>query len=175
MLSYIMEIWKEVKGYEDYEISNLGRVKSLARTIYKTDGTTQAHKERFLKPSFSNGGYLKVSLSNNFKVKTKRIHQLVAEAFLNHVPDGMNLVVDHMNAVKTDNRLDNLQIITTRENSSKDKKEGTSKYIGVCWSKLNKKWISKIRINGKREHLGYFFDELEASKAYQKALAKLVK
>jgi len=168
-----MEIWKEIKGYEDYEVSNLGRIKSLARTIYKTDGNTQTYKEKILKPNNDGNGYLRVCLTKDGKAKDKRIHVLVAEAFLNHVPNGMKLIVDHINAVKTDNRLENLQIITSRENSSKDKKGGSSKYTGVHWRKRDKKWIAQITINGKVKRLGRFKDETKAAEAYQIALNNL--
>tara|TARA_R110000744_G_scaffold103907_1_gene199082 strand:+ start:127 stop:609 length:483 start_codon:yes stop_codon:yes gene_type:complete len=158
------EIWKEIEGFKDYEVSNLGRVKSL-----------KCNKERFLKPnSGKSSGYLKVNLYKNTKMKTRRIHQLIAIAFLNHNPDGYKLVVAHINNVKTDNRLENLQLITHRENISKDTK-GLNKYTGVSWSKLNKNWIARIRINGKNKNLGRFTNELKASEAYQKALKELIK
>jgi ribosomal protein L15E len=71
-------------------------------------------------------------------------------AFLNHTPCGYKIVVDHIdNNIKTDNRLENLQLITQRENVSKDIKNTSSKYIGVCWHKKAKKWRSSIQINGK--------------------------
>ena len=173
-----MEIWKEVKGYEDYEVSNLGRVKSLARTIIYKDGRTRKCEEKILKLNLTGlkgSQYLAVNLCNNGKGKKARIHQLVAEAFLGHKPNGHKLVVDHINNVKTDNRLKNLQLITNRKNSSKDRKNGTSRHIGVYWNKRDKSFISRIQINGKNKGLGYFKNEEEAAKAYQNALAKLVK
>tara|TARA_R110002153_G_scaffold268034_1_gene432522 strand:+ start:51 stop:563 length:513 start_codon:yes stop_codon:yes gene_type:complete len=169
-----MEIWKEIKGYEDYEVSNLGRVKSLARTIYRSNGISQTFKEKILKPNKGNNGYLKVGLYKGCKVKTKAIHQLVAENFLNHIPCGYKLVVDHINNIKTDNRLENLQVVTNRENSTKDKRKGcTSKYTGVYWNKSRGKWRSNIKINGKDIYLGYFMDETEAAEAYKTALKEL--
>tara|TARA_R110001632_G_C11076374_1_gene387963 strand:- start:13 stop:513 length:501 start_codon:yes stop_codon:yes gene_type:complete len=166
-----MEIWKEVKGYRDYEVSNLGRVKSLARIVITAKGSRTC-KEKILKPSVDGQGYLKVCLSSNGKGKVKRIHRLVAIVFLNHTPNGNKLVVDHINNVKTDNRLENLQVITNRENLSKDKK-GVSKYTGVTWMKKANKWRAYIYINGKNKHLGMFINELEASEAYQIALNSL--
>ena len=165
-----MEIWKEIKGYQGYEVSNLGRVKSLARVSLKNAKI----KERILKGGKSKG-YRTVSLSKNGTPKTKKVHQLVAVAFLNHKPCKMNAVVDHINGVKEDNNVSNLQVISQRENTSKDKKNGSSKYVGVCWDKWNKRWKASIKINGKYKNLGNFTDELDASKAYQDALAKLVK
>jgi hypothetical protein len=169
-----MEIWKEVKGFEDYEISNLGRVKSLARIII-TSRSTYSVKERMLNSSDDGNGYMRVSLVKNGKPKDKRIHVLVAEAFLNHTSNGHKLVVDHIDNDRSNNKLGNLQIVTQRKNASKDKKGFSSEYVGVCWAKHNKKWRASIWINGKKKHLGYFIDELEAAKAYQDALAKLVK
>ena len=169
-----MEIWKEVKGYEGYEVSSLGRVKSLARTVVYKDGRVYKYKSKVLKPRTGTNGYLIVNIVKDTKCKTRSIHQLLAEAFLNHTPDGYKLVVDHIDNNPLNNELGNLQVITARENTSKDRK-GTSKYTGVCWHKNHKKWIAGIKINGKIKHLGYFTDELKAAEAYQNALAKLVK
>ena len=163
-----MEIWKEVKGYEGlYKVSNLGNIKSLPKK-----GNP---KGKILKPCLTGIGrdYLGVCLFKDKKGKTRTIHQLVAEAFLNHTPNGHELVVDHINNVKTDNRLENLQLITNRENLSKDRK-GSSKHTGVSWYKKRSKWISSIQINGKLKHLGYFKNELEAAEAYQNKLKELL-
>ena len=169
---YTMEIWKEVRGYEDYEVSNLGRVKSLARTVTTARGS-RTYRESILKGTLNSRGYLGVGLSKNGKSTTRTIHQLLAEVFLGHKPDGNKSVVDHKNNVKTDNRLENLQIISNRENTSKDRK-GISKYIGVHWNKQAKKWQTQIFTNGKQKHLGLFTNEKEASQAYQTALKELL-
>ena len=170
-----MEIWKEVKGFENYEVSSLGRVKSLARVVLHKNGKVCNHKERILKQTKSVAGYLKVGLYKDAIPKTIFAHQLVAIAFLNHNPCGMELVVDHKSGYKTDNTVENLQIITTRENTSKGFKNCSSKHVGVTWSKWHKKWMSYITVSKKIIYLGYFTDELKAAEAYQKALAKLVK
>jgi len=86
-------------------------------------------------------------------------------------PDGTHkIVVDHINGIRSDNRLENLQLITNLENSSKDRKNGSSKYTGVTWSKDNSKWKSTINVNNKNISLGYFTSEEEASEYYQNAL-----
>ena len=157
------EIWKDIpKCGGLYQVSNLGRVKSLD---FKRTG-----KEGFLKLSIGLNGYNLVTLSYLGKGKTYRISKLVAIVFLNHKPNGFKTVVDHINNIKTDDRLENLQVITQRENCSKDKKNGTSKYTGVSWNKKDKKWQSGIKINGISINLGYFNNEEEASKAYQNKL-----
>jgi hypothetical protein len=159
-----MEIFKDIHGYEGmYQVSDLGRVKSF-----------KLNKERILKPGISRNGYLHVVLCNEGKQKNVKIHKLVAMAFLNHKPDGTNkIVVDHLNNIRTDNRLENLQLISNRENCSKDRKGFTSKYTGVSWSKASNKWLSIIEINGKIKHLGVFNSEEEAGQYYQDALKSI--
>jgi hypothetical protein len=149
-----MEVWADIPNYEGYQVSNLGRVKSL-----------KYGKERILKIGTNNHGYYYVVLYIKNSTKNKTVHQLVAMAFLNHTPNGHTLVVDHINNDKTDNTLGNLQIITSRENTSKDRK-GISKHTGVNWSKERKKWRTQIKINGKYKHLGYFNCEEDAAYAY---------
>ena len=155
------EIWKTIKDYPDYEVSNYGRVKSLNYRCTK--------KEKVLKGTLNTTGYLTVSLCKNKSHKTFKIHQLVAISFLNHEPDGYKIVVDHKDNDPLNNNLDNLQLIAHRENVSKDRK-GTSKFTGVCWNKNRNKWRAQIQINGKDKHLGYFTKELDAHNAYQKEL-----
>ena len=92
-------------------------------------------------------------------------------AFLNHKPNGHNLVVDHINNDKLDNRLENLQIITHRENICKDR-IGTSKYAGVSYCKINKKWRARIQINKISYFLGYFTNEKDATIVYENRYLK---
>ena len=157
------EIWKNIESYEGlYQVSNFGRVRSL-----------RFNKQRMLKPIINIYGYLVLNLCKDGNKKNLRIHQLVAMAFLDHKPNGMKIVVDHIDNNKKNNRADNLQLISQRQNSSKDKKGYSSKYVGVAWHKAKSKWLSKIWINGKSKHLGIFADEIEAAKAYQNALKSL--
>ena len=163
MLIQEKENFRSVRGYEGlYEVSDLGRVKSLKRKGCKND--------RILKGSPNRDGYLMLNLYKDGKRKLRTIHQLVAIAFLNHTPNGFKgLIVDHNDRNKLNNRLDNLFLRTQRHNSSKDRK-GISKFTGVSWRKKTNNWQARIYINGKNKHLGTFADELEASKAYQIAL-----
>ena len=146
-------------------MSNLGKVKSL--------GNNKNRKDKILKISLDGSGYKKVSLCKNSNSKIIKAHQLVSMAFLNHKINGHKLIVDHINNDRLDNRLENLQIITQRENTSKDKKNKSSIYVGVTWHKANNKWVSNIRINGKKIHLGCFNTELEASEAYKNKILKI--
>lgn len=162
----MQEIWKDVKGYEGlYQVSNLGNVKSLN---YKRTG-----KERNLKLSNDGHGYLRVALLKDGIQKTKRVHKLVAESFLNHKASGMVEVVDHINNNQKDNRLSNLRLTTNRDNVSKHTRKTYSKYTGVTWCKRSKRWLSRIRIEGKQKHLGSFKCEIKAHYAYQEALKEV--
>ena len=114
------EIWKSIEGYEGlYEVSNLGRVRSLDKyTLYKPSlykGKFRTlRKGRILTPKISSTGYLEVSLCKNLKQLSYRVHRLVAKAF---IPNPNNYpVINHINEVKTDNRVENLEWCTTKYN-----------------------------------------------------------
>lgn len=157
------EIWKDIPNYEGkYQVSNLGRVKSFCRL-----------KDTIKTNYLDNTGYYVVSICEKNKCVPIKIHQLVAICFHNHKPCGFKLVVDHINGDKLDNRAENLQIVTNRINTSKDKKNKTSKYTGVCWDKSIKRWVSSIKINGKSKYLGCFKDEYKAHLAYQNKLKEI--
>ena len=161
----MIEEFRDVKGFEGlYQVSDLGNVKSLTRK--------GCLKNRILKPTESGIGYLQVNLSKLGKLKPFTVHALVAGAFLGHKTRGCKLVIDHINNDKLDNRTENLQLVTQRNNLNKDRK-GVSKYIGVSFRARNKKWTSSILVDGKRKYLGDFYLELEAAYAYQDALKAL--
>ena len=170
-----MEIWKTIEGYENYQVSNLGRVKSLERVINRSNNKKQFIRERILKYATSNSGYFFIVINKDKKRKLIYVHKLVAIAFLNHKTRGNKRVIDHIDNNKLNNNLSNLQIISHRENTSKDKKGCSSKYTGVYLHKPTNKWVSHIRINGIKKHIGYFENELDASNAYQEVLLKITK
>ena len=104
------EIWKDIKGYEGYyQVSNMGNVKSLN---YRRTG-----KERIMKPGDNGKGYLRVGLSKDGKRKSCKVHRLVAEAFIQFVPEAnTSYEVDHKNTDRTDNRVSNLCYVTSSQN-----------------------------------------------------------
>lgn len=108
------EIWKDVPGYDGlYKASNTGNIKSLNYRMSK--------KEKILNPSVSGNGYKLVTLSKDGKSKAYSVHQVIAMTFLNHIPNGFERVINHINFIKTDNRVENLEIISFMENANKRK------------------------------------------------------
>tara|TARA_R110002167_G_scaffold104947_2_gene270235 strand:+ start:83 stop:598 length:516 start_codon:yes stop_codon:yes gene_type:complete len=160
-----VEVWKNIPGFKNYQVSNLGNVKSLN---YRKTGKT-----KLLIKYYNNRFRYSVNLYKQGKTYSNRnIAVLVAQAFLKHKPNGHKIVVDHINNIPTNDKLYNLQLITQRENLTKDKK-GTSKYVGVCWDKSCNRWKSWIYLNGKKKYLGRFKSQKKASQAYQNALKNI--
>lgn len=152
------EIWKDIPGYEGlYQVSNFGEVKSLN---YKKTNT-----EKIFKPSINDKGYYRVTLSKDGKIKTHKIHQLVAMVFLNHKPNGLKLVVNHIDNNPLNNNLSNLELKSQRYNSQCHKTD-----VGITWYRVTNKWKSAIYINKKHIHLGYFSNKDNAMRIYQTAL-----
>ena len=172
----LQEEWRDIPNYEGaYQISSFGNIRSLDKYVRCKNNAIRMIKGRNLTPHINPEGRYYISLSRESKVRTFKIHKLVAMAFLNHTPSGYCKVVDHINNNPLDNRLSNLQIISARENTSKDRINKSSKYTGVWFCKTSNKWKTEIRISGKRHNLGTFNLETDANKAYQEALKTLSK
>lgn len=109
------EIWRHVVGYEGlYEVSSIGRVRGLDRTIKTRWGTSAIHRGRILKPSTSNNGYITVELWKDSKNKRTTVHRLVAQSFVGNPESKPE--VNHIDGVKSHNDYRNLEWVTRSEN-----------------------------------------------------------
>lgn len=162
MLNARQEIFIPVKGFEGlYEISNYGRLRN-ARKIMKTYQV--------------NSGYLAAKLVKEGKRTSVLLHRLVAEHFLKPAPGKSE--VNHKNHEKIDNRVDNLEWVSSKENKRHSKDEGwtlynepskgiklgnTSKYHNVLWDKSRGKWVGVVRFQKKNHHQRRFNTQEEAA------------
>jgi hypothetical protein len=159
------EIWKDIAGYEGYyQVSNLGRVKSLDRIIPHKRHITHHLKGKICKGKIIKaGGYVVVSLGKNNQGKWIKVHQIVAKTFIPN-PENKH-EIDHINAIPTDNRVENLRWATRLENANNPITKTSiakSKIGNKCRMKLNKldyKKVSEIRILlSKGDKRGYMSD-----------------
>lgn len=124
----IIEEWRDITGYEGYyQVSNLGQVRGLDRVIEQIDRFGQnikrLYKGKILKARKDKYGYLTVMLHSTGEIKLKKVHRLVAEAFI-PIPDELkqyigtrNLQVNHKDEDKTNNCVENLEYCTHEYNS----------------------------------------------------------
>lgn len=157
---------RRIPGFEDYGVSNLNEVYS-----YKF-----GRIRKLRQATGPQGKYKVVGLCQNGVVRFEQVHRLVAVAFLDH-PLGVghnNGTVNHKDWNTHNSRLDNLEIISMRDNCIHGKKRGpkTSQYVGVSLDRGRKreKWLCHIQYKGKNYHLGRFDNEEDAAACYQKNL-----
>ncbi len=110
-----METWKDIRGYEGlYQISDLGRIRSLGRVVNAKGNSKSKKRERILTQEITVFGYCRVRLFNSDgKAKHYAVHRLVAQEFIGN-PEGFE--INHKNEIKTDNRVENLEIVTSKQN-----------------------------------------------------------
>ena len=109
------EIWCDIKGYEGlYRVSNLGRVKSLERLVKSKHNSNRLVKNKILMQGIDKDGYHLVVLSVNNKRATKKVARLVGMAFIPNLKNKPQ--INHINGIKNDNRVSNLEWCTCKEN-----------------------------------------------------------
>lgn len=152
-----LEVWKDLPGYEGlYKVSNLGRVRNTKKILNPYKGTNS---------------YKYIRLTKNRESRRFSVHRLVYFTFNTESDINTKLVVHHKDGIRDNNNLDNLSLITQRENTYYNRPYKSSKYIGVSLSSKTSKWESSINLKGKNYHLGTYNKELDAHKAYLKALS----
>jgi hypothetical protein len=159
-----VEEWKDVPDYEGlYQVSDLGRVKSLERFLKgKVKRTLQ---EKIIKTPLNSNGYPTLGLCKDNCRKTLTVHRIMGMTFLGLTKDTIG-VCDHIDNNRQNNELSNLQIISSRLNCKKDAKNKTN-YNGV--KKYGDKFCANIKLNRKNLYLGIFDSPVEAHKKYEEA------
>jgi hypothetical protein len=164
------ETWKPVVGYEDYyEVSSLGRLRSLPKVVGGRWGKCQ-YKGKIIKvirnPSH---GYGQLSLVGEWKKKTVRAHRVVAEAFIPN--PGNKPYVNHIDCDKLNNRIDNLEWVTAKENTAhiiKMDRFNPKRGEEVSGSKLNKDDVIEIR-----RSFGYGYSMTYLANAYKVSISTI--
>lgn len=142
-----MEIWKDIEDYEGiYQVSNLGRIKSLSRNRRFMYGQICKTKEKILKNRIKEDGYVIIGLHKNNKTKMFRVNRLVLQTFVGQ----SKLDCNHKNGIKADNRLDNLEWCTRSENHKHAYRLGLKHAIvkrgeNQWYSKLTESQVKRIK------------------------------
>lgn len=127
------EIWKDIVGFEGlYEVSNYGSVRSIPCNG-KGIGKGKSRKGGVLSIRLTKAGYAQIHLCKDGKTYYKYVHRLVYEAFNGPIPEGMQ--VNHINEDKTDNRPENLNLMSAKSNSN----------WGTRTHRLSKKLEKRVR------------------------------
>lgn len=171
------ELWKDIKGYEGiYQVSNMGRVKSLEREIgHRYNGKTRTIPERIMHACDNGNGYKVVYLVKDGSRKSKYIHSLVAECFLQN-QTGKNYI-NHKDYDTSNNDIDNLEWCTQKENVSYSKHKMKHRKQ-VTHSNTGEKYITmrgdKYRVVIDRKECGTFKLLEDAIKERNKILNETV-
>ena len=169
VLNNIIEEWRPVVEFPDrYEVSNLGRVRSIEKKFF--------HKIKSQHQT-TTSNYLYVAISVNNKTVSRSVHRMVAEAF---IPNPLNKEqVNHKDSNRHNNHVDNLEWVTRSENIQHGRKYGnisdkhsigvksnkaSSRFHNVFWNEKQQRWQPSVKLNGRRLSQKCFKDEIECAK-----------
>lgn len=153
-----VEIWVLVADTkEKYSVSSFGNI-------------LNNFNNTLIKKHIDKHGYEAVGLLIDGRFKTVKVHSIVAKNFIDASYREKGLVVNHIDFNRKNNKLNNIEVVSIRDNSNKKHLKSTSEYVGVHWDNGTKKWKSTITIGRVKKHLGYYDNEKSAFIAYQDAL-----
>ena len=164
-----IEVWKSIPGHDGYEASNFGRIRSLSRSInVKKSNLTvhkRFHKGKILTPKTSTHGYFTVCLFLNGKQSDFFVHELILNTYIGESIHGCN----HINGIKKDNRLENLEWANHKENAIHAIKNGLINKTNNNKEFLKKEDIFTIRFFAAKSTMGIL------AKAYNRGLSTIYK
>ena len=161
-------VWEDIAMRLEKRDININGVKVTAYS----DGSIEKPHHRRTKRQFgtkTSKGYMHIDIGGT----AFQAHRIIAAAFFPGYSDQLN--VDHINGDKSDNRPENLRMMTHSENLRAFRKKSgrrSSKYRGICWDNVLKKWRARITINGTQKHIGCFDKEQEAAIAWNNSALK---
>lgn len=163
-LPYYEEVWLDIPEYEGlYQMSTFFNVRSLDRYVKQCKGGTQLIKGRIIRQFIDKKGYLTVRLWKDGKSKLLLLHRIVAKIF---IPNPENKpCIDHINTIRTDNRIENLRWVSAKENQNNPlTKQHISK--GCKGKQINRTDLSKVvyQYNFNNELIGIYPSIQEASR-----------
>lgn len=143
-----MDEFRVVTVFEDVQVEVYadGRIKSITHNRLRSNGTKGNHRGRFLKPAKDKNGYLKITVSKQGKRKTISIHRLVAMAFIPNPED--KPTVNHINGIQSDNRVENLEWATHKEQKEHSIKTGLCQRNIDALNKANERRSKSILFRG---------------------------
>lgn len=141
------EIWKDIPGWEgQYQASTWGRIKSVPRKRVKLDGSIWYTKEKLLKPATMRDGYLMVCFNTSATKASYLVHRLIAKTFIPN-PELLT-TVNHINEIKTDNRVENLEWASRLQQMNagtvKDRIRKTMTLRPTCFRRVRQKLNGQI-------------------------------
>ena len=161
----MIEEWRDINGYEGwYQVSNLGRIKSLDRTVWFKNGKGKRdYKGKILKLKYHNG-YAMVNLNKNKNLSVLYVHRLVAETFISN-PNNLP-VVNHIDGVKSNNNINNLEWCTYSENNIHAEKTGLRHN--------NLKGLEKYRESRKKQIIAIKDNKIIGNEDCSRSMAKFL-